>query len=143
MQNENIEAAMHYMQNKYQRAMHWYDDSLHGSYDLPRSGTSEPYIWEIDIQCGIHGPMKYRAPQDWWTCVGFDGEGCCTLTAEDLYLLARGQPFIEDHPLLPIMYERAFRNEVPVLVRVTVRAVNIDDDELAARGYSKAPSSEV
>jgi hypothetical protein len=58
----------------------------------------------IAVECGIHGPMKYRFPLDWWECVGFDGEGCCKLIAEEAYDLLQYPPIPvpEDSPLLPV-----------------------------------------
>lgn len=32
--------------------------------------------------CIVHGPMKFRFAGDWWVCPGWDGEGCCAVTAE-------------------------------------------------------------
>lgn len=28
--------------------------------------------------CDTHGPMQYRPMCAWWTCAGWDGEGCPT-----------------------------------------------------------------
>ena len=37
--------------------------------------------------CPVHGRMKLRYRLDWWTCPGWDGEGCDTpnVTMEDLH----------------------------------------------------------
>ena len=64
------------------------------------------YPEDYDIKCGIHGPMKYRYPRYLWECVGFDGEGCCVLTDEQVYEFLLGGPAFEpDSPLLPISYQ--------------------------------------
>jgi hypothetical protein len=31
---------------------------------------------QYDVRCDQHGRMKYGAARSWWTCPGFDGEGC-------------------------------------------------------------------
>jgi|HubBroStandDraft_2_1064218.scaffolds.fasta_scaffold11006_7 hypothetical protein len=31
---------------------------------------------QLDVRCDQHGPMRYQMARDWWTCAGFDGEGC-------------------------------------------------------------------
>lgn len=36
------------------------------------------------VRCGTHGPMNFDFARKWWTCQGFDGEGCpALLTLED------------------------------------------------------------
>lgn len=34
--------------------------------------------------CAAHGPMRFRFAGDWWVCPGWDGEGCCAVTAEQV-----------------------------------------------------------
>ena len=31
---------------------------------------------DVTVACDTHGLMQYRAGPRWWTCQGFDGEGC-------------------------------------------------------------------
>ena len=30
----------------------------------------------MTVLCDAHGPMLWRDALGWWTCAGFDGEGC-------------------------------------------------------------------
>ena len=45
-------------------------------------------VASVVVTCTIHGPMHYRPGCAWWTCEGFDGEGCATQIVfdEDLRL---------------------------------------------------------
>ena len=38
----------------------------------------------LEPACVVHGPMKFRFAGYWWTCPGWDGEGCCAVTAEQV-----------------------------------------------------------
>lgn len=33
-------------------------------------------VTEPQVICDRHGPMRFRFAELWWTCAGFDGEGC-------------------------------------------------------------------
>jgi hypothetical protein len=92
------------------------------------------------VTCGIHGVMKYRAAMKWWECVGFDGEGCCILTDEDIYLLVRGRPFDPTSEILPVYYEHSIDGE---LSRILVKGTADSDIVRNAWGGTEAPPSEV
>lgn len=38
----------------------------------------EPGIlyFQPEPRCPTHGQMHYQKSHDWWTCPGYDGEGC-------------------------------------------------------------------
>jgi hypothetical protein len=41
----------------------------------------------IKVKCVEHGTMQFSFAADWWTCAGFDGEGCTAkLTMEEAVL---------------------------------------------------------
>lgn len=57
---------------------------------------------DVDVTCGIHGPMKFRFERELYECVGYDGEGCCTLMCElELENILAGKPLQPDSHLLP------------------------------------------
>lgn len=40
----------------------------------------------FDVRCDQHGRMQYQPEPMWWTCPGFDGEGCpCTVPFEEVF----------------------------------------------------------
>ncbi len=49
-----------------------------------QAGPGEVYIAPLPV-CPVHGKMHFDAPRDWWTCPGWDGEGCGrAVSAEEL-----------------------------------------------------------
>jgi len=100
------------------------------AYALPR---------DMEVTCGVHGPMKWREGPMWWVCPGFDGEGCCEISAETVYTLGSGIPLPEESHLLPIYYERNMYG----LFRLMVKGPVSNVDLARAWGFEKAPSGEV
>jgi hypothetical protein len=61
----------------------------------------------MTITCDIHGgELKYRFDKCWWECVGWDGEGCCHLTDEDVCELMSGGPLPETCEALGVTWQR-------------------------------------
>jgi hypothetical protein len=44
----------------------------------------------VTVICLTHGPMQRDDPRAWWTCAGFDGEGCDTVARDEDIARTRG-----------------------------------------------------
>jgi hypothetical protein len=83
------------------------------------------------VVCGIHGEMKFKPKtkadeREGWICHGYDGEGCCNITIQQVRKIQRGGLMEKDNPLLPVWYGR-WINQPDRLVVNARRNVAHDD----------------
>jgi hypothetical protein len=73
------------------------------------------------ITCDIHGgELKRRESKCWWECVGWDGEGCCHLTDEDIDCILGGTPLPTDCDAFGVRWARDSSGSI-TWIRVKVR----------------------
>lgn len=84
---------------------------------------SGSYVDGWKITCHEHGgELRYRAPQNYYECVGWDGEGCCYLTAEDIHAIQHNGPLPEYCNAFGVSWYRSLHGIEWVKVKIPAKS---------------------